>query len=214
MGIVRMGPPQELVLALRDRMGLSHFVETGTFRGDTAAWAAAHFARVTTLELSPAIHATARARLAPLAQVRALQGDSGLLLRDLVKTLEGPALFWLDAHWSGLDTAGVGAECPVLAEIALVDASPLPNVLLVDDARLFCAPPPRPHRAEQWPELAGVVAALAAGGRRFVVLLDDVLVAVPESERAFLVPWLQDRATEAAARQGGLRGLVRRVLRG
>lgn len=198
-----MGPPQDLILALQARMGLGQFVETGTFRGDTAAWAAGHFRHVVTIELSPEYHAAAAARFRGHEGIRALQGDSATRIREVVAALEKPALFWLDAHWSGLDTAGREAECPLLAEVAAINASPLGHVVLVDDARLFCAPPPRPHRAEQWPDLAATTAALAAAGRRHVVLVEDVFVAVPGEERAFLDPWLQD-AAEAPRSTGWL----------
>jgi hypothetical protein len=203
MGAIRMGPPEELILALRKRSGLDHFVETGTFRGDTAVWAAAHFPRVTTIEMSAAIHAAAKARFSSLANVRAIEGDSRAALGELLAGLSQPAIFWLDAHWSGLDTAGIDAECPVLDELVRINASPQAHVVLVDDARLFCAPPPRPHRAEQWPDLRNLVEALAAGSRRYVVLFEDVFVAVPSEQRRFLATWLQDRATAAHSRSGG-----------
>jgi hypothetical protein len=115
-------------------------------------------------------------------------------LREVVPALGRPALFWLDAHWSGLDTAGREAECPLLAEIQLINAAPFTHTVLVDDARLFCAPPPRPHDAEQWPDLAATVSALRDEGRRHVVLFEDVLVAVPAADRPFLNAWLQDEA--------------------
>ena len=198
-----MGPPEELILGIQKRAGIDHFIETGTFRGDTAAWAAAHFRQVTTIEMSAVIHAAFQARFASLTNVRAIAGDSRAALGEIVAGLSQPAIFWLDAHWSGLDTAGVEAECPVLEEIARIDASPQAHVVLVDDARLFCAPPPRPHRAEEWPDLRSVVEALAAGGRRYVALFEDVFVALPSAERQFLAAWLQDQATVAAARSGG-----------
>jgi hypothetical protein len=193
-----MGPPEGLVLALQKRLALGEFVETGTYRGETAAWAARHFARVTTIELSPSFHAAAQARFQAEPRVRALGGGSVAVLREVVPALAGPAVFWLDAHWSGLDTAGREAECPVLDEIATIDASPHDHVVLVDDARLFCAPPPRPHRADHWPNLATLTARLVAGGRRHVVLSGDVFVAVPAAEREFLTAFLQDAAAEAA----------------
>ena len=196
-----MGPPEDLILALQQRLALGDFVESGTYRGDTAAWAAAHFARVTTIELSPAYCAAAQTRFRDQPGVRVLGGDSGAVLAAVIPALAGPALFWLDAHWSGLDTAGRETECPLLAEIALINAAPLTHTLLVDDARLFCAPPPRPHRAEQWPDLAATVSVLGAGGARHVVLCDDVFVAVPAGEREFLTAWLQDEA--AAVRPAG-----------
>jgi hypothetical protein len=189
-----MGPPEALIMALQQRLGLGDFVETGTYRGDTAAWAAGHFPRVTTIELSPAYCAAAQTRFHDQPNVRVLGGDSSTVLREVVPALAGPALFWLDAHWSGLDTAGQEAECPLLAEIALINAAPLPHVLLVDDARLFCAPPPHPHRAAQWPDLAATVSVLGAGGARHVVLWQDVFVAVPAAARELLNAWLQQEA--------------------
>jgi hypothetical protein len=198
-----MGPPEALILALQKRLGFGDFIETGTYRGDTAAWASAHFPRVATIELSPVFHAAAQARFRAQPAVRALQGESSAVLGEVVPALTGPALFWLDAHWSGLDTAGREIECPLLAEVTLINAAPLVHTVLVDDARLFCIPPPRPHRAELWPDLAATVAALEAGGRRYVALWDDVFVAVPVAEREFLASGLQDLAT-AERNQGRL----------
>ncbi len=201
MGLHRMGPPETLVLALQRRLGLDDFIETGTYRGETAAWAAEHFARVTTVELFPELHTAAQVRFRAKPGVRALGGDSPAVLREIVPALAGAALFWLDAHWSGLGTAGREAECPLLEEITLINAVSRTHTVLVDDARLFCAPPPRPHRAGHWPDLAATVSALGDRGRRHVVLFQDVFVAVPAGERDFLNAWLQDEA--AAARPAG-----------
>lgn len=203
MGLYRMGPPEALILALQDRLRLEDFVETGTYRGDTAAWAARHFSRVTTIELSGAYAAAAQARFRDQPRVRVLAGESSALLGAIVPSLAGPAFFWLDAHWSGLDTAGRETECPLLGELSLINAAPAPHVVLVDDARLFCSPPMRPHRAELWPDLATTVARLHHEGRRYVALCEDVLIAVPVTERDFLRAWLQDRVT-ATATEGRL----------
>jgi hypothetical protein len=187
-----MGPPESLVLALQEQLDIREFVETGTFHGHTTAWAAGHFERVITIELSPDYHAAAVARFKADPRIRPLCGSSTAVLRAMVPALTAPAIFWLDAHWSGLDTAGREAECPLLAEIELLNGTAVDHVVLVDDARLFCAPPARPHRADQWPDLAAAVGALSADGRRYVVLVDDVLVGVPAAVRPFLVQWLQD----------------------
>jgi hypothetical protein len=197
-----MGPPAELVLALRQQMAAEDFIETGTYRGDTAAWAAEHFARVATIELSPQHHAVAAERFRPQPQVRVLHGNSASVLRQIIPTLTRPAIFWLDAHWSGLDTAGREAECPLLDEIALLNSAACVHAVLVDDARLFCAPPPRPHRAEQWPDLASTVGALAHDRRRYVTLFEDVFIAVPNDLREFLSAWLQTQTTAAWANAG------------
>lgn len=186
-----MGPPEDLVIALQRRMSLKEFIETGTFRGDTAAWAVGHFDQVTTIELSPVYHSAAQTRFHSIGSMRILLGQSSEVLRSIVPGLSHRTLFWLDAHWSGADTAGIEAECPLLAEINLINSSLLEHVVMVDDARLFCTPPPPPHKAEHWPSMAETIAALVDGGRRYVFLFEDVFVAVPQLEKPFLIDWLQ-----------------------
>src|ERR1039458_3236152 len=99
MGLYQMGPPASLILALQRRLGIQDFIETGTFHGDTAAWAAGHFVRVTTIELSPTYHAVAQARFGTQPNVCTLTGYSVVALHAVVPNLASPAIFWLDAHW-------------------------------------------------------------------------------------------------------------------
>ena len=66
------------VLALRDRLGLQHFIETGAFLGATARWASQHFAHVTTIEINPTFHAMAASKMP--TNVNCLLGDSRVLL--------------------------------------------------------------------------------------------------------------------------------------
>lgn len=207
-----MGPPTGLILALQRGLRIEDFIETGTYRGDTAAWAAGCFPRVVTIELSAEYFAAARRRFQAQPEITILQGDSGAALREIVPGLGRPALFWLDAHWSGLDTAGRERECPLLEELAIVNQAGETHSVLVDDARLFSAPPPRPHRAELWPSLTDVVDALRDGGRRHVVAFEDVFIAVPLSARGLLTEWIQDEL--AAQRSEGRLARWWRKLRG
>ena len=194
MGLHSMGPPEALILALKPHAGWAEFIETGTFYGETTQWAADHFDRVTTIELSEAYHAAAKVRFRNRTSVRVLHGNSADVLREVIPLLSRSAIFWLDAHWSGLDTAGRESECPLLGELGVINASDVIHTVLVDDARLFQAPPPRPHRADHWPDLSTTVATLVNDGRRHVVLFDDVFVAVPIGMKKQLTGWLQDIA--------------------
>ena len=189
MGIYTMGPPEELVRLLQQTFALTDFIETGTYQGATAAWAAERFQRVVSIELSSLLYKAARHHYAGTPNIEVRHGDSGGVLRDLVPALEKPALFWLDAHWSGGPTAGEDYECPLLAEIAAIDASPLPHFMLIDDARLFVAPPPPPHRPEQWPDLAAIRAALG-GKDRYVMVFQDVIVAAPRAAEACIAAYV------------------------
>ena len=51
MGIVRAGIPEELTLYLKGKYSINTFVETGTYLGHTAQWAAQHF-ETHTIEMS------------------------------------------------------------------------------------------------------------------------------------------------------------------
>lgn len=208
MGLIHPGVPPALVTHLQAAARVSDFVETGTAFGKSAAWASQRFTKVYTIERSEEMYAHAQKAYGQLANVSFLQGDSREHLRSIVSQLARPAIFWLDAHWSGGETYGEGDECPVLDEVAIIDAAGPDHLLLIDDARFFLAPPPHPHRAEQWPTIVQTVAALVrVVPDRAVVILDDVIVAVPRALAPSLTAFCQDVATArwAKSRAAGRR---------
>lgn len=190
------GPPKDLMIELQRAFSLRYFLETGTFSGATAAWAAEHFEQVTTVEGSPELHRAAAERHKHLHNIRFVQGDSRDVLPGAVSDAEGPILAWLDSHWSGGTTYGEHSECPLLYEIEVLRAMPHPPFLFIDDARLFVAPPPRPHKMDQWPTLTQVIRALTSGEHPLeVLLLDDTLVAIPHHAKELVWHHAQDVAT-------------------
>jgi hypothetical protein len=194
MGNIRAGIPAALTSRLRDALGLRYAVETGTYMGSSAAALADLFDRVWTIEWSEELWAQAKSahRDRPITFVH---GSSGVVLREVLAEVDGPALLWLDGHWSGGVTAGADDECPVLAEIAAVDASDhgAQSVILIDDARFFLAPPMLPHKREQWPSLMEVADLARAAHDRYVTVVEDVIVAVPLSAQRLV----EDYAIEA-----------------
>jgi SAM-dependent methyltransferase len=208
MGAVYRGIPPGLGEALRRAFTTTTFVETGTYLGDTAAWAAERFERVVTIEAFEPLFRAVAERFASLAHVERHLGDSPKVLKEIVASLDRPALFWLDAHWSGAGTAGETAECPLLAEIASIDESPHRHIILIDDARLFMAPPPPPHRVEDWPDLKRVTdALLRLDPDGLVAIVDDVIVRVPGSGRKqFVAFWREEQEPSAPQAPSLLRG--------
>ncbi|MFQ5491337.1 MAG: hypothetical protein ACE5GE_11505 [Phycisphaerae bacterium] len=192
MGSVRMGPPRELVLQLRDACHTTHFIETGTHQGYTAHWAATCFGQVLTVEYSQELHAAAIEKWAHLGNVNFLYGDSRKVLAQIVPDLKSTAFFWLDAHWSGGPTYGQGDECPLLDELRIITAAARPHVILIDDARLFLSPPPPPHRPEQWPTLGDINDVLALSAHALTTaIVDDVIVTVPPGAERVLNKYRQ-----------------------
>jgi hypothetical protein len=194
MGIVYPGVPQRLALWLRDHAATRDFVETGTNRAGTARWAARHFDRVVSIEANPELYRTAGKRVASYANVDLRLGQSQDVLKTLIPELSRPALVWLDAHWSGGFTAGEDAECPVLEEIAVVDAGTVQHVVLIDDARYFLNLPPPPHKPEHWPSADDVIERLRAKFDGYICITDDVIMRLPIALRDRFEAFLSQRS--------------------
>lgn len=193
-----MGPPTELVLGLKERYNLQDFIETGTYYGNTAIWASHHFENVVTIEYSKEIYDRTFNKYGTLSNVKFVLGDSRVVLTTLVPQLTRPALFWLDAHWSGSETFGKDDECPLIGEIHAINAGKCAPFIFIDDARLFLSPPPRPHRIEQWPSIDEVVEALKCGNHTYyIVIVEDVIIAVPEYARQLVASYCQEINTKA-----------------
>ncbi len=114
-------------------------VETGTWHGDgVAAALEAGFPCVYSIELSEMLYARACDRFHGDPRVTLYVGQSNVWLPEVLDLIDGPATFWLDAHYSAGDTARGDVFCPILDELALIARHPVKtHTLLIDDLRLF-----------------------------------------------------------------------------
>lgn len=198
MGIIQLNVPEQLVIQLKEASDIKCFVETGTYLGKSARWAAEKFDVVFSIEQSPQYFAAAKDALSSLSNVTLLLGDSRTQLPGICSDFPSRAIFWLDAHWSGDDTAGEENQCPLLDEIAAINSRGQSDIILIDDARLFTKTPVSPHRISNWPSLDEVIFAF---GRDFKVqVIEDVFVAVPRS-RPTEVDVVNRYAKEVAERE-------------
>lgn len=205
--------PSNLVLSIKNEFHLKYFVETGTYVGNTARWASQHFDRVFTIENSEMLWQQASTKYSGLDNIQFILGDSRHMLCEVVEKLESPAIFWLDAHWSVGITYGEGNECPLAEELQIVVNNSYDHFILVDDARMFLAPPPKPHTPDQWPDIVSVINILNSNRARFIVVIDDVIVAVPAYARSLLTEYCQDVNIVAALRDQGKKPVLGKTLR-
>ena len=190
------GLPETLVLKFRDSSGVRCFIEGGTFRGKTVKWAASHFQRVITIEASPIVYDRLKPEHPLFPNVKFLLGDTRKLLPTIIDELDGPAIFWLDSHYSAGDTFGAGDECPLLKELEIINSTPHEHLILIDDARLFTQPPPAPHDVDAWPTFGDILGVLNRGeSRRYVVIVDDVIVAAPINQRDAVITYCRSIST-------------------
>ncbi|MCB1033717.1 MAG: hypothetical protein KDD47_07780 [Acidobacteria bacterium] len=160
---------QRLVGELGRRFRIPTLIETGTFFGDMLWAHRRSFRRLVSVELDPWLFERALRRFAREPGIEILHGDSAEALPDLVRRLDGPCLFWLDAHAMIGGVRGPRTT-PIREELAAILAADLPgSVILIDDVRLFTG-------AGDYPPLDEVRARLSEGLPRFrIEVREDVL---------------------------------------
>jgi hypothetical protein len=161
---------QAIVKEYQHRFKPRVFVETGTFAGemiDAVLW---RFDRIYSIELDDRWYARAVDRFRGRPHVTLLHGDSSTRLAEILAGLREPALFWLDAHYSGPATARGPLDSPIVKELEAIAAHPVQgHVVLIDDMRDF-------NGSGGYPEAGALVAELRRNHRADVVeIRDDVL---------------------------------------
>jgi len=122
MGNISTEPLASLVTRLAQKYDIGCLVETGTYLGDGARYAATIFPRVVTIEINQEYRQRA---MAPeqSRNIEFLLGDSASVLPGVVAGLDGPAFFWLDGH-AGAGFFADEDNCPLLAELEAIALSP------------------------------------------------------------------------------------------
>jgi hypothetical protein len=117
---------------------ITSFIETGTYRGDMVEANKTVFDRIYSIELDDALFVAAKQKFSKYKNISIIKGDSGIVLPQLLKSVESPSLFWLDAHYSSGITAKGEEDTPILKELKCIFNHPVTtHVILIDDAHCF-----------------------------------------------------------------------------
>ena len=128
---------QFIVRRAYEQLGADCFIETGTLNGQMISNMLPVAKQIHSIELDDMYHQRAVERFEGQTKVKLYHGDSGHLLSELLTDLDEPALFWLDAHYSGGDTAKAELDTPIMAELRAIMAHHRKHLILIDDARCF-----------------------------------------------------------------------------
>jgi len=199
MGAISFSIDSSLIEFFKQCLPLQVFVETGTFEGAAITVALDHFQSIYSIELSPEYYQYAVDKFCSIDKVKLFQGDSSKVLHDIMpKMQQRSALYWLDAHWCvAKDAAGRSSQCPLLAEIAAIQSLNDSSVIVIDDARLFLAPPLAPHEVAQWPSFTHVVNALMKlSTRHNLLVLNDTILFFPIQIEQKLIHFAQQHGVD------------------
>jgi hypothetical protein len=126
---------QRTVQQYARQYGLRVMVETGTYYGEMVAAMKGYFDQIYSVEYDPQLAHRAISKFARDGHIKILEGDSQKVIPELLKSINQPALFWLDAGyygWAGLQ----GNKQRLTTELEAILQHRLPgHVILMDDAR-------------------------------------------------------------------------------
>ena len=135
----------ETIDHVRKTYQVAALVESGTFLGDTVNYFKDKFEQVYSIELQRDLHEAARQRFSASRNISLIYGDSGQMMKEVLCQLSGPALFWLDGHYSSefwvdgefIRTARGEKDTPIENELESILTRTVQHIILIDDARLF-----------------------------------------------------------------------------
>ena len=206
MGLINFGVPEEEIEFLKHIMKLDVFVEGGTYKGGTAKSMGEKFRKIFTIEKSDIMFEIAKENLKDTNNITLLKGDTREHLDSIIANNEN-ILFWLDAHWSGGDTYGEEDECPLIEELDIIFKYNKNYVILIDDARLFLAPPPYPHNFNNWQSLTDIMKAIPESWE--LIEFEDVIYLFPKEINNEFKSFLQNIVTKQ--QQNNKKPLLQRI---
>ena len=118
------------------------FIETGSFLGNGIQSAIdAGFKKIYSIELSMELYERCKKRFKDNNNVYLKQGDSSIVLNELLKGSSSDAnnniTYWLDGHYSGGSTVKGNINSPIINELEIIKKYyKAGDIILIDDIRL------------------------------------------------------------------------------
>lgn len=179
MGAINFSISRELLLAIQKEFQYNNFIETGTYLGSTAIWAADYFEKIYTIEIDHEISQRAFYNARSKSNISFIVGDSSIELKNISIALEGSNIYWLDGHWCQ-EVPKVNCECPLINELNSIFPR-ISDIVLIDDARFFMGIVPPPHNPSNWPRIDEILLLLNKKYPSHHIVIDvDIIMCLPK----------------------------------
>lgn len=94
-----------------------------------------NYKKIYSIELSEKYYKLNVEQFKSFKNVNIIHGDSSIELKNLLDKIEEPVTVFLDAHWSGGDTARSNIDSPLLKELDVLKKREYRDIIIIDDAR-------------------------------------------------------------------------------
>jgi hypothetical protein len=162
----------EKILAAKTLFNIDLFIETGTYLGVTTNYVRKYFSKIYSIELSKDLAKEACSYFKNKKNITIIQGDSGLLIGEILKENTSKKIFWLDAHYSAGITAcsTTFGDTPISKEIEeILKYWVTESVILIDDARLFTG-------KDNYPTVSDLTKFITDKNQKLKVFLDKDII--------------------------------------
>ncbi len=154
----------------KQRFRYNVFVETGTYKGHMVYAQLANFKAIYSIELDRSYYEKAKDLFRHDKHVKLVNGDSSKSLIEVTKSLNEPAIFWLDGHYMGNNGVMGETECPIWGELnAIFSGVSLPHVIIIDDARSFTG-------VSDYPSIESITKWIKNRDPRYQVIVDSDII--------------------------------------
>lgn len=194
MGAINFSLDNKLIETIQKKLQPSIFFETGTYKGDTVFQQLNNFGKIISVELGEELWKEAASRFKDNQHVAIIHGDSSQVLAEMQEALSKESVvYWLDAHWCvDAGVAGDKSQCPLLRELSSIHSLNKKSIIIIDDARLFLAPPLPPHEISEWPSLSQVIHSLFELSKSHeLMVVNDMIVYYPAPIKDRIVSYAQ-----------------------